>query len=178
MQQRPITLANLAGTTLMTLFSEAVSRITQEKLTEPALLSEFLERQPVGLPKKYALPAGWVGHYLVGQGFAAVYALVLKQLKARPSTLNGLAMGVLSGLAGIGIWKATFKLHPNPPKPPAAKFYTQLLVAHVVFGLVADAILQLQERAREDAYQPQVEVELAADTYYPLQDENAVVSPS
>ncbi|WP_158827936.1 hypothetical protein [Mucilaginibacter lacusdianchii] len=178
MQQRKLALANLAGTTLMTLFSEAVSYLAKKDLSEPVLLSKFLEHSPISLPQKQARPIAWISHYVVGQAFATAYGLALKQLDAKPAAKNGLLMGVLSGLTGVGIWKATFKLHPNPPKPPAAQFYTQLLLAHVVFGLVADGVLQLLDKQKHEDSKPLVAVEQAADTYYPLQDENAVVSPS
>ncbi|MBS7565259.1 hypothetical protein KHS38_12670 [Mucilaginibacter sp. Bleaf8] len=176
MQQRKIALANIAGTTLMTAFSHLMSSVRNKNFSEPVLLSKFLEKAPVNVDSKYAKPAGWVGHYLVGHAFAGVYQLILDKQNAKPSFKKGLAMGILSGVAGIGIWKAAFKLHPNPPKTPAKEFFTQLLLAHVVFGLVTDGVLQLLEKAKETTVD--VKIDQADDTYYPLQDEQAIVSPS
>tara|TARA_B100000678_G_scaffold281557_1_gene279529 strand:+ start:686 stop:838 length:153 start_codon:yes stop_codon:yes gene_type:complete len=46
---------------------------------------------------------------------------------------------------GIGIWETAFRLHPNPPKVDKKDYYSQLLVAHSIFGAGASEQWQLME---------------------------------
>lgn len=169
--------ANVVGTSLMTLFSHIVSDLEGQNYSEPNLLSKFLEHSPASLPKNVAKPAGWLGHYLVGAAFTGLYTLWLKQRKSSPSITNGLLLGVLSGVSGIAAWKTAFKLHPNPPKTPTPQFFIQLLAAHVVFGLAVDATLRVLAKPEPEITIPD-DSQPDNDPYYPLQDEQAVVSPS
>jgi hypothetical protein len=141
MDTKQVAAAALTGTSLMTLFSEVISKLKGSNYNEAQILGELLNRI-TPLNKTQAQAAGWVGHYTVGVGFAAVYAAYLKATRRKPTLLNGLVYGALSGLAGAGIWHATFKAHPNPPGVDLKNYYKQLVLAHVVFGAVASLTLQ------------------------------------
>lgn len=144
MNSKQVVAAGITGTTLMTLFSDVVSKIKDSNYNEAKILGELLNRI-TPLSKKQAQAAGLVAHYSVGVGFAAVYAAYLKKANRKPSVLNGLVYGALSGLAGAVIWHATFKAHPNPPGVDLKNYYKQLVLAHVVFGLVAGITLRNTE---------------------------------
>lgn len=133
--------ANFVGTTLMTLFSEVVSEIKGSNYNEAEILGELLNRI-TPLQKSQARAAGYLGHYGVGLGFAAVYVAYLNKTKAKPNLLNSVAYGALSGVAGAFIWHATFKAHPNPPGVNLKNYYKQLVLAHVVFGVGAAMALR------------------------------------
>jgi len=145
MDKKSVAAAAVTGTTLMTLFSEAVSNIKGSNYNEASILGQLLNRI-TPLNKKEALLAGWAGHYTVGLAFAAAYAAYLKKTNSNPTLLNGAVYGALSGLAGAGIWHATFKAHPNPPGVDLENYYKQLVLAHVVFGLAAALTLQKTEQ--------------------------------
>lgn len=140
MDTKSIAAAAVTGTTFMTLFSEAVSKAKGSNYNEAKILGELLNRI-TPLNKQQAQIAGWVGHYAVGMAFAAVYAAYLEKTKAKPGLFNSIIYGALSGLAGAAIWHATFKAHPNPPGVDLKNYYKQLVLAHVVFGVVAGAML-------------------------------------
>jgi len=144
MNTKQVAAAGITGTTLMTLFSDLVSKIKESNYNEALILGELLNRI-TPLSKKQAQVAGWLGHYTVGIGFAAVYATCLKETKRKPTILNGMVYGALSGLAGAAIWHATFKAHPNPPGVDLKNYYKQLVLAHVVFGIVAGVTLRKSE---------------------------------
>jgi len=52
-------------------------------------------------------------------------------------------MGLVSGLLGLLIWKATFYIHPLPPNNRKLDFYLQRIPAHAVFALVATIAYRL-----------------------------------
>jgi len=141
MSTKSVLAAAVAGTSLMTLFSEAVSKAKGSNYNEATILGELLNRI-TPLNKKQAEAAGWMGHYAVGVGFSAVYAAYLKQTGRKPTLLNGIIYGALSGLAGAAIWHATFKAHPNPPGVDLKNYYRQLVLAHVIFGVAAGATMR------------------------------------
>jgi hypothetical protein len=136
MNIKQILTAAITGTTCMTLFSEAVSKVKGDEFNEARILGEMLERV-TPLQKDQAHVAGWAGHYAVGTVFASLYHSYLKASGARPNMINGLVFGTLSGLAGAAIWHTTFKAHPNPPGVNLKSYYKQLVIAHAVFGAAA-----------------------------------------
>jgi len=127
--------ASLAGTTLMTAFSELMSKAKGSNYNEAEILGELLNRI-IPLSKTQARLAGWVAHYGVGVVFAALYNLYLKQTNFKATSFSGSIYGFLSGVAGVGVWKGTFKMHPNPPGVDLKTYYPQLVIAHIIFGVV------------------------------------------
>ncbi|WP_342645909.1 hypothetical protein [Mucilaginibacter sp. CSA2-8R] len=138
MKTNQMIVASLAGTTLMTAFSELMSKVKGSNYNEAEILGKLLNRI-TPLSKSQARLAGWLAHYGAGVVFAAMYQLYLKQTNTKANATSGLAYGLLSGLAGVGIWKTTFKAHPNPPGVDLKTYYPQLVLAHVIFGLVTAA---------------------------------------
>jgi len=137
--------AGLAGTTFMTLFSEAVSRIEGSNYNEAEVLGELFNRI-TPLNKAEARVAGYTGHYIVGLGFAVVYSAYLNKFKTKPSILNGIVYGALSGIAGAAVWHAAFKAHPNPLGVKLGNYYQQLVLAHIIFGVSAALVLQTKKQ--------------------------------
>ncbi len=134
-------MASLAGTTLMTAFSELMSKAKGSNYNEAEILSELLNRI-TPLSKPQARLAGWIAHYGIGVVFAALYDLYLKQTQAKANAASGTVYGFLSGLAGVVVWKSTFKMHPNPPGVDLKTYYPQLVLAHIVFGFVTAVLYQ------------------------------------
>lgn len=126
----------IAGTSMMTLFSYMVSVAAKENFSEPEHLATLIHRL---LPqtKKLSKVQGWTAHYLVGLVFAAVYTELWERRKLKPSALNALMLGAVSGAVAVGVWKLTFKMHPSPPWIKYNKYYAQLVPAHIVFALFA-----------------------------------------
>lgn len=129
--------AGLSGTTLMTSFSYLVAQSHKENFREPELLNILLRRLIPELNKKYGKIAGWNIHYAVGIAFAMIYATIWEKSKLKASVASGLLLGGLSGLLAIVVWNATFLLHPAPPNVKIKRYYSHLLVAHLVFGAFA-----------------------------------------
>jgi len=128
-------IAGIAGTTLMTAFSYLVSNADKENYREPALLAEMEKDILPRKAKKLATPAGWATHYMVGIAFALAYKLLTRHTGIKPGIKNGILMGAAAGIIGAVVWKASFRVHPDEPQIPYTKFYTQLLPAHIIFGV-------------------------------------------
>jgi hypothetical protein len=129
--------AALTGTTLMTAFSYGASRHERKQFREPELLNKLLDRIPGSPPIPTKSPAGWLVHYGVGIIFTTVYDQLWQRNISKPTLANGLLLGTISGLVGIGGWMLTFTLHPRPPKTDYTGHYKQLLIAHMIFGVGA-----------------------------------------
>lgn len=131
----------VVATSLMTLFSYTLSALTKEQFREPELLNFLLTRSAL-IPVKVARKswAGWVIHYLVGTLFIIVFDLIWNMKILEPTILSGAYLGFLAGIIGITGWKVFFLLSPDPPKIDFKRFYLQLLVGHVIFGLGAAAV--------------------------------------
>ena len=135
MKADKLLLPALNGTLLMTLFSYIVSGSEGKNFSEPELLAA-LEKEafPEGA-KKLALPAGWITHYTVGVLFTFLYEYLWQNTSIKPTVKSGAILGGLSGIAGVLSWKLAFKAHPAPPRTDYRKFYNQLLIAHIIFGM-------------------------------------------
>ena len=135
-----IALAGIAGTSAMTIYSYLLSNSRNKNFREPALLAEMVQKLHPSIPKNDAQIIGWVLHYGVGVFFASVYRFLLKQKTANIKA--GAIVGGITGLVGISIWQLSFLLHPRPPRTDYTKFYGQLMIGHIIFGIVTCQLLQ------------------------------------
>ncbi len=129
--------AGVGGTTFMTIGSELMTRLGSENFREPEHLRTMIGRMAPTLSKRAGTIAGWGAHYAMGFVFAAVFVELWQRGKIKPNLRNSLLLGTIAGLAGMLIWKATFKLHPLPPRIKYLDFYIQRIPAHIVFTVFA-----------------------------------------
>lgn len=126
--------SGIAGTSVMT-FSSWLMSLSGEDFREPEHLGTMAHRLLPLTGKKEYTAIGWAAHYGMGMAFATSYGVLWERYQLRPSLKNGLLLGIASGLVGSAIWKATFKIHPLPPKLNYNLFYLQRIPAHIVFAL-------------------------------------------
>ncbi|EMR03530.1 hypothetical protein [Cesiribacter andamanensis] len=152
-------LSSIAGTTAMTAFSYGLSRLMHEQFREPQLLSYLLYRNSVFKrlqERQQANPRGFLLHYLAGQGFGLVYEYLWKpaarerQLSdaGRPMSVlsSGAVFGLAAGLAGVAVWEGVIRLREKPPRLEKQKYYSHLVLAHVVFGATAALVSRALHR--------------------------------
>jgi len=135
----------------MTVASAMMSLLPKENFKEPEHLSTMIGRLAPFLSNRAQSLAGWGAHYSMGFVFAAVYVELWERGEIDRSIKNGVILGLLSGLLGLLIWKATFKIHPLPPSIRFIDFYLQRIPAHVVFAVfatIAYRIIKSQEETR------------------------------
>jgi hypothetical protein len=131
-------LSAIAATSAMTWFSYFISKKKNENFKEPKLLGDLVQRS-LGTKSSGSQSLGWALHYLIGTGFTAIYKILLRYRSKKPSLKNGFQYGALAGGIGVLAWKVLFKNHNNPPKTNRKEFYTQLIFAHLIFGLTLSA---------------------------------------
>jgi len=138
-----IILATIAATSVMTLFSYAVSASARELYKEPVLLTyvlTFLDIE-VSIPVKTVL--AWILHYLIGLAFVVSYHFLWMYDILEMSWQIALLLGAISGIIGILGWVIMFGLIPKKPNIDFKGYYIQLFLAHVIFGIVAFAVYKL-----------------------------------
>jgi len=139
-----LALGTIAATTTMTIFSYAVSRLTNRQFTEPVLLNRFL--CGFGILKEYQLEkniAGWIIHYVVGLLFLMMYYIIWSKTRFDATYQTALILGPLSGLAGIVGWSILFRIQSVPANIKVSEYFTQLFVAHVIFTFTATGTFRL-----------------------------------
>jgi hypothetical protein len=149
-----IVVTGVAGTTVMTANSYIMSLLMDENFREPEHLSTMIARLLPHLSKQAKVIAGWGAHFAMGIVFATIYVELWETRKIEHTIKNGIILGILSGLLGFLIWKATFKVHPLPPWINFDKYYWQRIPAHVVFAVgatIAYRLLPQQDQARSSS---------------------------
>jgi hypothetical protein len=134
MEVSKILSGTVVGTSAMTMFSYAASEKKNKQFKEPVLLGKLIERL-FSQPKGASEFEGWLVHYAVGALFTTLYEKAWTNTKLKPCASSALILGAVSGLIGMGVWKKTLELHPNPPHADRDKYFKHLFAAHLVFGL-------------------------------------------
>lgn len=138
-----IILTGLGGTTVMTASSYMMSLIADENFREPEHLEVLIGRLSPMLSKNAKVLAGWGAHLAMGFVFASVYIELWEAKKIQHNLKNGLILGLVSGVLGYLIWKATFKVHPLPPLINFDHYYLQRIPAHIFFAIGATITYRL-----------------------------------
>ena len=120
----------------MTLFSGLVSEVAHQDYVEPHLLNKVFGAQ---LITRYSL-MGWVVHFAIGCAFVISYHLLWYFKLIGYSWTSGLIVGFVSGLIGILGWRAIRQIRPDINELWQETYYVQLLVAHILFGMIATKI--------------------------------------
>lgn len=127
----------------MTLFSYAASASFRELYKEPVLLTFMLTRLNIELPAKSKATLAWLLHYFIGFLFVLAYHLLWIKNILPVSFLSAFLLGFISGIIGILGWMIMFKMSNHQPPIDFKGYYFQLLLAHIIFGLVATATYSL-----------------------------------
>ncbi|HYD23092.1 MAG TPA: hypothetical protein VEB40_16525 [Flavipsychrobacter sp.] len=140
--------AAIIGTSAMTLYSYVLAGTKNRNFREPENLSILLRRlAPV--EEKEADVICWTAHYTVGLLFVLVYEQLYANTQLKPNIRTGLTLGFFTGLFAILVWKMVFHLHPRPPKKDFKRYYGQLLIAHIIFGLVSTLVCKKGETTKQ-----------------------------
>jgi hypothetical protein len=138
-----IAITGIAGTMVMTADSYLMSLLIDENFREPEHLATMIGRLVPKLSKQAQMIAGWGAHLAMGIVFASVYVELWETKQIKHSIKNGIILGIVSGVLGLLIWKATFKVHPLPPCINFDKYYWQRIPAHIVFAVGATIAYRL-----------------------------------
>ena len=160
-------IAGIAGTLPMTAYSFVMSKQRNRNFREHHLLGTLLRRLVNGGSRKSSKVAGWIVHLAVGVLFAEVYAFISKKIMLKPAVPAGALLGGLSAIPSVLAWHLSLETHPYPPAVDRKRFYGQLIIAHVVFGVVAVVVLQ-KLRQREHQRQRRKAADLARQEEEPI----------
>lgn len=133
----------IAATSAMTLFSYVMSVSFKELYKEPVLLTFMLTQLNIELPIQSKVKLAWLLHYFIDLLFVYAYHLLWIHNILPASFLIGFILGFISGIIGILGWMFIFKMSNHRPTIDFKGYYFQLLLAHIIFGLVATATYTL-----------------------------------
>src|ERR1700709_1901502 len=126
---KKVLLPSVVATSIMTLFSYLIADIENKNFSEPELLAK-IEKKKLAASKQFALPAGWITHYMVGVLMTLFFDITWQQFKIKSAFHRGITSG-LGGLIAMGSWRILFTALPKRSNNFYKKFYTQLFIAHI-----------------------------------------------
>ncbi|MHC0443195.1 hypothetical protein [Flavobacterium sp. 3-210] len=129
--------SSIAATSVMTLFSYAVSASAREIYKEPVLLTYILSAMHFKMSPNLKINVGWVLHYLIGLFFVIGYHILWFNQFLEISWSVSIFLGVISGIIGIISWVILFEIIPQKPNINFKGYYLQLFIAHILFSVVA-----------------------------------------
>jgi len=133
-------IVSIAATSAMTLFSYGASASFRELYKEPVLLTFMLTKLKIELSPETKTILAWLLHYIIGFLFVLSYHFLWIRDILSISFLSGFLLGFISGIIGIIGWMIMFNLSHHQPPIDFKGYYFQLLLAHIIFGLVATAV--------------------------------------
>ena len=139
--------ATIGATSAMTLFSYFVSAKWKKQFREPQLLQMIVGQHPKFTDERKQKIAGWFIHYSIGLMFIIVYDLIWTNTFLDPTWFCGILFGIASGVIGIFGWRTIFGLAPRIPRIDFKAYYLHLMIAHIVFALVAVAVYALADQS-------------------------------
>lgn len=138
-----IFIASIAATSVMTLFSYAVSASARELYKEPVLLTYVLSSLKIEVSPQTKTFLGWLLHYLIGIFFVIIYHYLWHYDIIEMSWPAAFVLGAASGIIGILSWIFLFAIVPEKPNIDFKGYYVQLFFAHVIFAIVAFIVYKL-----------------------------------
>ncbi|MEO6177031.1 MAG: hypothetical protein ABIP27_17895 [Flavobacterium circumlabens] len=138
-----ILISSVAATSVMTLFSYAVSMSAREIYKEPLLLTYILTGLHLKVSPNLKTVLGWILHYLIGLCFVMGYHFLWFNEFLEVSWAASILLGIISGIIGIISWVILFEIVPQKPNIDFKGYYIQLFVAHVIFSVIAFLVYKL-----------------------------------
>ena len=138
-----IVISSIAATSVMTLFSYAVSASFRELYKEPVLLTFILTKLHIEVSPNTKSILAWLLHYVIGLLFVIAYHFMWIYNLAAFLWSIALLFGAISGIIGILGWAMMFKAVDQKPNIDIKGYYLQLFFAHVIFGLVAFLVYKM-----------------------------------
>ena len=129
----------IAGTALMSLFMNGMEYITGTDMSISSILGTMLtlETQPDGTlsDSKRAQIVGVTVQYLLGIIFTIIYWQLWSNGIGDPRAASIIFLAILSGIAGMVLWKIFLGFHPYPPAIRTNLYQLCLFCAHFIFAL-------------------------------------------
>jgi hypothetical protein len=132
-------LAGLAGTFLMTVFTNMGGRLTGYNFHVPTILGSMVtgKVQPSGKPYESPRTLGWgyTLHYAIGIGFAFLYRRINAEQAYISNYFHALIFGAAAGMVAVFFWFCFLKLHPLAPRIKLNLYLIMIFLGHLIFAL-------------------------------------------
>lgn len=138
-----ILISSVAATSVMILFSYAVSMSAREIYKEPVLLTYVFTVLHLKVSPNLKTILGWILHYLIGLAFVIAYHILWFNEFLEISWSASILLGIISGIIGIISWIILFEIIPQKPDIDFRGYYIQLFIAHIIFSVTAFVVYSL-----------------------------------
>jgi hypothetical protein len=127
----------------MTAFSYMLSGILKKNFKEPQFINILIDRirKKKDIVKREHV-TGWLIHLSIGILFVQMFKICSFIFYMPLSVMTAVIFGIIAGINGACSWSLILRIHPHPPAINRLLFYSQLVVAHVIFGMVMVIILR------------------------------------
>jgi len=128
----------------MSAFSALLSQVFKIELREQNLLAHLMATLKKSDPKQSPnVLKGWLVHFAFGLFFMIGYE-ILWYLTGFARTYGwSIIFGTGMGVVGVLGWIGMFRAHPNPPQLHFKFYYFQLVLAHIVFCVMATTVFKV-----------------------------------
>lgn len=138
-----VIIAGIAGTLVMTCFTQITAYLSKKPFYVVMILATMLPFKRMAAPPKLSTyAAATVLHYSIGVAFAYVHLWVILQGIITSNTLFALLYGVVIGTIAIIGWRLFFMIHPNPPRV-STTYFVMIWLGHIWLSITAAAIFNL-----------------------------------
>lgn len=137
-------IVGLIATSVITIFSYRFSPWRDGKLNEPKLLNYLIilnvSGKITGMPSRVV---GWIIHYFIGILLALIFDLLIDHGILKAEIWSGLLYGLVTGIIGVAGWTCLIISHRKLLLNFTVEFYNHIILAHILFGLMAVLIYQI-----------------------------------
>ena len=129
--------AGLAGTVLMTIFTNMWTYITGFEYRVPNVLGTLITMttKPSGrLPDNgFVILTGYIFHFLIGLLFSLCYYLLWVYYLGQPDWVDLFSLGLCSVAIAVLCWYGMLRLHPLAPRVKLKSYLTLIFLGHFIF---------------------------------------------
>jgi hypothetical protein len=136
-------IAGIAGTFLMTLFTDLAALVTKYNFHVPSILGTMvtMETKPSGNVSDSMVSKiwGYVLHYLIGIFYAMLYQNLIQAGIGYGGYTHALVFGIVIGSVAVTFWYSFLKLHPMAPVVRLPLYLVFIFLGHLLLAIAMNA---------------------------------------
>jgi hypothetical protein len=136
-------IAGIAGTFLMTLFTDLAALVTKYNFHVPSILGTMvtMETKPSGNVSDSTVSKiwGYLLHYLIGIFYAMLYQNLIQAGIGYGGYDHAFVFGIVIGSVAVMFWYSFLKLHPMAPVVRLPLYLVFIFLGHLLFAIAMNA---------------------------------------
>jgi hypothetical protein len=138
-----IILAGIAGTLVMTCFTQITAQVLKKPFYVVVILATMLPfKKAITTPNALTYMGATILHYFIGILFSYLYLWLMVEGFISNDAPSAILYGAGIGTVAIIGWRIFFMIHPNPP-PIEPMYFAMIWLGHIWLSLIASGIFRL-----------------------------------